>query len=191
MAESKFCGNCGKLFLGLQSFQIYKNLAWLNDLPQSEAEAAFLACCGSIAWARRMAEARPFHMLEDLFETATRAWASLSRTDLLEAFADHLPIGSEKMVSDQKEQAATWSAGMRSGIEITEDTIQAQLVEVTRLYEDKFGFIFILCAGEKTTDEVLAICRARLGNSVETELKIASNEQLKITEIELNKLLER
>ena len=59
------------------------------------------------------------------------------------------------------------------------------------MYEDKFGFIFIVCATGKSADEMLAICRARLGNSVETELQIAAEEQPKITEIRLNKLLEK
>ncbi len=175
----------------LQSFQIYKNLACLNDLPDTEADAVFLACCGSTTWARRMAGARPFPMLEDLFETAENTWASLSSADLLEAFAANPPIGSKKIISMQKEQAVSRSAGTRSGVEIAENPPYDQLVEVSRLYEDKFGFIFIVCASEKTPDEILAICRARLGNSVETELRIATEEQRKITEIRLNKLLER
>ena len=43
----------------------------------------------------------------------------------------------------------------------------------------------------KTAEEMLSISRARLGNSVETELSIAAEEQNKITEIRLKKLLER
>ncbi len=66
-----------------------------------------------------------------------------------------------------------------------------ELAEASSLYEAKFGFIFVLCVGDKSPDEVLAICRARLGNSVETELQIAAEEQRKIIEIKLDKLLEQ
>ena len=180
-AGNKFSANCGTLFLDLQSFQIYKNLAWLNGLPQSEAEAVFLACCRSTAWARRMAEARPFPMLEDMFEAAERTWTSLLPADVMEAFA----------VSDAKRQTATWPTSIQSGIEMDEDAVHNQFVEINRLYEDKFGFIFILCADGKTADEILTVSRARLGNSIETELKIATEEQRKITEVGLNKLLEQ
>ena len=113
-----------------------------------------------------MADARPFSVLDDLFDAAERVWFSLSPTDLLEVFAAN---GSER----------------------AEDIVDARLVEANRLYENKFGFIFILCTSGKTVDDVLAICWARLGNSSETELKIAADEQRKITEINLSKLLER
>jgi 2-oxo-4-hydroxy-4-carboxy--5-ureidoimidazoline (OHCU) decarboxylase len=72
-----------------------------------------------------------------------------------------------------------------------EVTVREQLAEANRLYLEKFGFIFIVCATGKSADEMLAICRARFGNSAATELKIAAEEQLKITELRLNKLLEK
>src|SRR5690349_14163337 len=49
------------------SIPVYKNLAWLNGLPAEDAESEFLNCCGSTEWARRMAAARPFAMLDELF----------------------------------------------------------------------------------------------------------------------------
>jgi 2-oxo-4-hydroxy-4-carboxy--5-ureidoimidazoline (OHCU) decarboxylase len=38
---------------------------------------------------------------------------------------------------------------------------------------------------------MLAIARARIGNSLETEIQLAAEEQRKITEIRLTKLLEK
>ena len=130
-------------------------------------------------------------MLEKLFETAERVWFALSTADQLEAFAAHPTIGSRKAAASQKKQAADWSAGEQSGVATAESEVGEQLAAVNRLYEKKFGFIFIVCATGKSADEMLAICRARLGNTPETELKIAAEEQRKITEIRLNKLLEQ
>lgn len=175
----------------MQGIKIYKKLAWLNDLPAADAEAVFLECCGSTAWARRMAEGRPFPMLEDLFKTAEDIWFSLSKADHLEAFAAHPQIGSKKAAPSQSARAANWSSGEQSGMAEAADTVRSELAELNSLYQAKFGFIFIVCASGKGSDEMLAICKARLGNSAETELHIAAEEQRKITEIRLAKLLEQ
>ena len=175
----------------MQTIKIYKNLAWLNELPQKETESIFCDCCGSGEWARRMAAARPFPMLENLFEMAETIWFALSPADWLEAFAAHPKIGSSEPAPTQKMRAADWSSGEQSGMETAEADVRTQLVELNRLYEDKFGFIFIICATGKSAVEMLTIARARFGNSVETELRIAAVEQQKITEIRLSKLLEQ
>lgn len=172
------------------SFHVYKNLHDLNDLPAEAAEAAFLDCCGAQTWARRMADSRPFNTLEQLFEMAECTWFALSTADHLDAFAAHPKIGSTKPAASQKKQAADWSAGEQSAVSAAGDNVKQQLAEANRLYENKFGFIFIICATERSADEMLAVCRARTGNSLETELKLAAIEQWKITEIRLNKLLE-
>jgi OHCU decarboxylase len=174
----------------LQNYLIYKNLAWLNDLPAAKAEAEFRDCCGSREWARQMTNARPFPMVEQLFEAAENIWESLPKGDWLEAFAAHPKIGSKKPAAKQK-RAADWSAGEQSAIETASAGVRRQLAELNRLYHDKFGFIFIVCATGKSADEMLAILKARIRNSVQTELRLAAEEQRKITEIRLSKILER
>jgi 2-oxo-4-hydroxy-4-carboxy-5-ureidoimidazoline decarboxylase len=171
--------------------QVYQTLAWLNDLPGDEAESLFLDCCGSTEWARKMTKARPFPLLENLFQKAENTWFALSPSDQLEAFASHPKIGSKKAAKKQKAQSAKWSEGEQSEVESADKAVLNELAEANRLYQDKFGFIFIVCATGKTASEMLAICRARLGNSVDTELRLAAVEQSKITEIRLTKLLER
>ncbi|MBL8182630.1 MAG: hypothetical protein JNL64_13585 [Blastocatellia bacterium] len=53
---------------------IYKKLAWLNELPEDEAVYVFTECSGSDDWARSMAQARPFPMLEQLYLRARDLW---------------------------------------------------------------------------------------------------------------------
>ncbi|HTH51724.1 MAG TPA: 2-oxo-4-hydroxy-4-carboxy-5-ureidoimidazoline decarboxylase [Pyrinomonadaceae bacterium] len=173
------------------SYPIYKNLADLNDLPREQAVATFLDCCGSSTWATRMADERPFVMVEQLFEKAGDIWFALSKVDHLEAFAAHPQIGSSKPADAQAERAADWSKGEQASVAETGDDVRADLAAVNRLYHEKFGFIFIISATGKTAEEVLAIAKARVRNSVETELKIAAEEQNKITQLRLTKLLER
>lgn len=175
----------------MAKFQIYKNLAWLNDLADDEAERAFLDCCASADWARRMTAGRPYNMLDDLYNAAEKTWFSLPVADHLEAFAAHPKIGGKKPSPNRASKSAKWSATEQAGVDGASSGVRKQLGDANRLYQEKFGFIFIVCATGKTADEMLAICRARLGNSVETELQIAAAEQAKITAIRLDKLLEK
>jgi OHCU decarboxylase len=173
------------------TYRIYKNLAWLNDLPDREAQKAFLDCCGSHEWAHRMTEARPFPMVENLYTHADAIWFSLPVADHLEAFAAHPKIGSKKKPTAQTKKSADLSRGEQSKVDTAGADVREQLAEANRLYEEKFGFIFIVCASGKSAEEMLAIAGARLGNSVETELQIAAEEQAKITALRLDKLLEK
>jgi 2-oxo-4-hydroxy-4-carboxy-5-ureidoimidazoline decarboxylase len=66
----------------------------------------------------------------------------------------------------------------------------AALAKLNSVYEEKFGYIFIVCASGKSSEEMLAILRQRLGNDRDEELRIAAAEQAKITRLRLVKLLE-
>jgi len=57
------------------------------------------------------------------------------------------------------------------------------------VYEEKFGYIFIVCASGKSSEEMLAVLQERLGNIPDRELQIAASEQAKITQLRLGKLL--
>jgi len=65
----------------------------------------------------------------------------------------------------------------------------AQLAAGNHEYEEKFGFIFIVCASGKSSAEMLAILNNRLDNDPQTELSEAAQEQRKITRLRLEKLL--
>ena len=157
------------LFFRRKSFQIYQNSA-AERSAETEAEKAFLACRGSTTWASNGRRASlPIARNRSKRQNAHASPAG----DLLEAFEANPVIGAQ------------------TGVEIAVDSLRDQLVEANALYETKFGFIFVVCTVDRSPDEILAICRARLGNSLETELMIAAEEQRKITEIGLNKLLEK
>jgi len=175
----------------LSEIKVYKKLEWLNNLPVDEAERVFADCCGSRSWARQMAAARPFPMLEHLFKHAGQIWRSLAAADWLEAFAAHPKIGSAKPAPVQHKRAADWSAGEQSGLADAAEDVRRKLAEANELYERRFGFIFIVCATGKSAGEMLAICEERLKNSAADEIANAAAEQQKITEIRLAKLLER
>ena len=165
------------------------NLKWLNELPADEAVAEFAKCCGAKRWAETMTERRPYSSVEELTRIAGDTWASLSHEDWLEAFRSHPKIGEKNAAEAVSTQAQHWSGQEQSGVRNADhDTIDS-LAHLNRAYEEKFGFIFIVCATGKSAAEMLAILRERLQNDAATELPIAAAEQAKITELRLKKLV--
>lgn len=165
-------------------------LEQLNRAAPAIAEARLCDCCGSRAWARMMAAARPFADVAALLEQAKQIWQSLDAQEWLEAFAAHPKIGARRASPQQPAQSAAWSHTEQSGTHDAADSVRDALAESNRLYEEKFGYIFIVCATGKSAEEMLAVCRQRLTNDADTELRIAADEQSKITEIRLRKVCE-
>ena len=162
----------------------------LNELPADHAEAELLKCCGSTRWAREMAAARPFADVEGLLNKADAVWHSLGQQDWLDAFHAHPKIGEQKAAATQSEQAQSWSAQEQSGVQSASAATATALTAGNREYEQRFGFIFIVCATGKTSAEIVAILSERLQNDTETELNNAAEEQRKITRLRLLKSLE-
>jgi 2-oxo-4-hydroxy-4-carboxy--5-ureidoimidazoline (OHCU) decarboxylase len=57
------------------------------------------------------------------------------------------------------------------------------------LYEEQFGFTYIVCATGKSADEMLGILKRRLANNRDTELREAAEQQRQILQIRLGKWL--
>jgi len=165
-------------------------LELLNRASQAKAESAFLSCCGSRRWAEKMTDARPFADISGLLNQAEEIWHNLETEDWLEAFAAHPKIGTRQAVPQATAQSAEWSHAEQSGTQTAADPVRNALAEANFLYENRFGFLFIVCATGKSAEEMLENCRQRLGNANDAEILIAADEQIKITEIRLNKLLE-
>jgi OHCU decarboxylase len=166
-----------------------ENLARLNELSATEAERELLKCCGSTGWARALVAQRPFHETQELLTAADDIWRNLSEDDWLEAFAAHPKIGGRKAAREQNAQAAKWSEQEQSGARDADAKTLDELAEANRLYEEKFGHIFIVCATGKTAVEMLALLRTRLPNDASVELSNAAEEQRRITRLRLEKLL--
>lgn len=151
----------------------------LNSLSQDRAVSEFLRCCGARRWARLMSERRPFSSIEEMREAADTIWWTLQPEDWLEAFSAHPRIG--ELGRDSFEQ---------SGMNTAPEDLRARLAGGNRAYEQRFGYIFIVCATGKAAGEMLAILEGRLANMPEVELPVAAEQQRLITRIRLDKLLE-
>ena len=154
----------------------------LNALPAAAADRALLQCCGAKAWAAHMTQLRPFEKRADVPAAADRVWPQLSEADWLEAFAAHPRIG-------QPSESA-WSLREQGAVYTAADRTKRALEEANTEYEKRFGFTYIVFAAGKTPEEMLELLQQRLHNTREAELKNAAAEQMKITRLRLERLLD-
>src|SRR5215211_1075874 len=159
-------------------------------MAESSAFQVLTDCCGSSRWVSEMIVARPFGSREAVFAAADRIWSSLSASDWVEAFEHHPRIGEGTSAVAQGERGAEWSSREQVGIETAGDDVRKALAEVNQEYEQRFGYIYIVCATGKRPEEMLALARRRLRNAAAAEIRVAAEEQRKITRIRLEKLLE-
>jgi len=164
-------------------------LSRLNTLTPEEAADELLKCCGSTRWSGRVSALRPFRDVPELLATADRVWCELSREDWLEAFRSHPKIGEKKASQNVSGDAQRWSEREQATARAAAPETLAALAAANRVYEDKFGYIFIVCATGKTAGEMLTLLEARLDNDPDSELRIAAEEQRRITQLRLQKLL--
>ncbi|MFP2905705.1 2-oxo-4-hydroxy-4-carboxy-5-ureidoimidazoline decarboxylase [Pyxidicoccus sp. 3LFB2] len=161
----------------------------LNKLLASEARAELLRCCGSSRWADGMVRSRPFRDAEHLFAESAWLWKQTGPEDWREAFTHHPRIGDVSQLRAKFASTASWSSQEQGGVSGADEAVLQGLAEGNAEYERRFGFIFLVCATGKSAAEMLELLRARLDNAPDEELRIAAEEQAKITRIRLEKLL--
>jgi 2-oxo-4-hydroxy-4-carboxy-5-ureidoimidazoline decarboxylase len=165
-------------------------IAEFDHLPAKQKRELLQKCCGSASWIEKMMDAPPAEDLVDLEETAEEKWWECSERDWLQAFEHHPKIGDINSLKEKYANTVEWASNEQSGVNVASDEILIALAKGNDDYEQKFGHIFIVCATGKSAGEMLEILQSRLPNSAEDEIKIAADEQLKITKLRLEKLFE-
>jgi 2-oxo-4-hydroxy-4-carboxy-5-ureidoimidazoline decarboxylase len=160
-----------------------------NALDDGRAAEELTRCCGASRWTDFMLKGRPFKSRDAVLRAAEANWSVMGARDWLEAFEHHPRIGDKDALREKFAKTAAWAAGEQAGAAAADDATLEALAAGNAEYEDKFGFIFIVCATGKSAREMLDLLNARLPNLREAELKLAAAEQAKITKLRLEKLL--
>jgi 2-oxo-4-hydroxy-4-carboxy--5-ureidoimidazoline (OHCU) decarboxylase len=109
--------------------------------------------------------------LEDPLEGADDAVAALTEADKVEALNAHPAIGQRKGLS------------ARSAAEQGEDmdpTVLSELAYLNQVYEEKFGFRFVVFVAGRSKAEILEVLQERLGRTREEELDTGCHELVAI-----------
>jgi 2-oxo-4-hydroxy-4-carboxy-5-ureidoimidazoline decarboxylase len=164
-------------------------LARWNALPLDEAANEILSCCGSRGWAAQLAAMRPFADKQSLFSTADKCWQHLPESDWLEAFRSHPRIGEKHAQTKTTDASAAWSRSEQGQMKEADAAILLRMREGHRVYEERFGRIFIVCASGKQPAEILCILERRLTNEPAEELLESAAQQQQIMQLRLRKWL--
>ena len=132
-----------------------------------------------------MVARRPFGNQPALLAAARDEWLALPEPDWLEAFSHHPKIGDAVALRARFAATRDLSEKEQAGAAGASDEVLAALADGNRAYEARFGFIFIVCATGLTAEEMLTRLRSRMGNDPDVEIRIAAEEQAKITAIRL------
>jgi OHCU decarboxylase len=161
--------------------------AW-NAADKAAALDAMMACCGSRRWAAAMVARRPIESPEKLSTTADQIWSTMEVPDWIEAFACHPRIG-ERKAAHATAKSQDWSKQEQSSAASADAAVLTRLAKGNAVYEQRFGFTYIVCATGKSAAEMLAILERRLNSDRDTELREAAEQQRQITQIRLRKWL--
>lgn len=155
----------------------------------SISKQKLLDCCFCPVWASKVLESSPFCSIEELCNKAKEVWFSLAPNDWLEAFSFHPKIGASRAQKQGSLRHTKWSVDEQKTTKNADHQTLRELASLNKEYFTKFGFIFIVCATDKNTLEMLAILKVRISNSYQQELTNAATEQNKITLIRLRKII--
>ena len=161
----------------------------LNAMTAADAADAFVKCCGSPEFGRRMAAARPFSSFDDVLAASRKVWYDCPVAEWELAFKAHPRIGDVSKLKEKFASTASWCEGEQSAAQASmDDATINELAEWNERYEEKFGRVFLICASGKPAHVILAALKERYPNEQDVELRNAADEQQKITEIRLEKL---
>lgn len=128
---------------------------------------------------------RPFAGQDAALAAARDEWFRLSPDDWRDAFSHHPKIGDGESLRARFPLTHQLSAREQASVADAGDAVLDSLADGNERYQQKFGYIFIVCATGKRADEMLALLEARLPNDPETEIRIAAEEQARITAMRL------
>ncbi|MGC4934566.1 2-oxo-4-hydroxy-4-carboxy-5-ureidoimidazoline decarboxylase [Gordonia sp. DT30] len=159
----------------------WRGLPSFNELTERQAISTLYECCSSSIWALRVSGARPFSDDEALLSYADLILAELTEDDLDEALSGHPRIGDRAdNASSQREQ---------SGVAGADPGVLAELRELNRAYDERFGHVYLVFANGRPADELLAILKERIRNDPETERRVMRMELGKINRSRLERML--
>ena len=154
-----------------------------NRLSERQRMHLLFEVCSSPIWARRVLRGGPFRDEDALLDRADRVLAELPDAEVDSALDGHPRIGAKAAnPSSAREQARVADA---------DAAVKAELAEKNRCYEDKFGYVYLVCASGRTAEELLAILTDRLDNDPESERRVMRWELAKINRLRLQRLLSK
>jgi 2-oxo-4-hydroxy-4-carboxy--5-ureidoimidazoline (OHCU) decarboxylase len=107
---------------------------------------------------------------EDPLEAAPEVIAELSEAEKLEALNAHPAIGAKSLSARSAEEQGADA----------DPVVQTELAYLNQVYEEKYGFRFVVFVNRRSKAEILAVLGERLERTREEELETALGELVAI-----------
>jgi 2-oxo-4-hydroxy-4-carboxy-5-ureidoimidazoline decarboxylase len=158
--------------------------AAFDRLSPAAAQTLLRPACASRVWIDALVAGRPYGSLAPLVARSDEVLAGLGWADLEEALAAHASIGDRAEGADlesswsRQEQAGATAAGADAATALRAGNVE---------YERRFGHVFLICATGRSSDEILAALRDRIGNDEGVEREVVRSELTEIVRLRLAK----
>ncbi|MDQ0821292.1 2-oxo-4-hydroxy-4-carboxy-5-ureidoimidazoline decarboxylase [Arthrobacter sp. V4I6] len=159
-----------------------------NKADRPDVVASLRPCLDIERWIDEVADSRPYSDLDSLLEAARRAADPFTADELETALAHHPRIG-ERAAGTSIE--ARLSTSEQAGLGAENPAIAQALADGNRVYEERFGQVFLIRAAGRSREEILAALHARLAHTPEQEERIIGEQLREIAVLRLEGLVSK
>ena len=163
-------------------------LEWFNNLGSEDAAELLGACLDIPEWVERLAAGRPYPSVEALRANGTIAAAAIGWEQVAGALDRHPRIGEKAAATAGTGTESAWSSSEQGGVAAAHATA---LADGNRAYEQRFGYIFLICAAGLSGEQILENLHRRLDNDPAAEQEVVIGELRKIAALRLAKAVAR
>ena len=117
---------------------------------------------------------RPFENMSELLRRAGTVWDVLGEADWLEAFAAHPRIGDAESIKGRFDSTRDWATQEQKSVQEISEKGREEFLGLNELYEERFGFRFIIFATGRSANEMLDVLKRRIDSRREEELVTAA-----------------
>lgn len=155
-----------------------------NQLPAAEAKTLVQHCANIPCWCTQLVAARPYASMKALYYAAENAAAKWQWTEIYDALKKHPRIGESRAQTPLSAAETAFSRYEQAAM-TRNKTTQEQLSSANAAYEKRFGYVFLIRAKDRSSEEILHQLYRRLQNDALSEQLEVKRE---LTEIALLRL---
>lgn len=154
-----------------------------NIVSEREALEMLRKCSPSLKWAGGVVASRPYLGLPELLAAARDQWSLLAPGDWIDLIAAH-----DRLAEADSGGLSAESKGEQAAIYESDPDELEKLASAARVYEQRFGFIFVTAVRGRKAGEVLTEIDERTRNDKAMELSVASERLKSIAEGRLRRM---
>ncbi len=155
------------------------------EVPERELRERLAAALGVARWVDEVAARSPYQNVDELVRIGREAATPLSDAELDEAVAHHPRIGERAQGGGSSSRL---SANEQAGLGAADEGLDAAIARGNRVYEDRFGRVFLILAAGRSRQEIADELQRRLTSAPDEEAEEAKEQLRQIMELRLRTL---